>query len=165
MMVIYHDIGGTHSSAVAANIHVNKLPRDSVQSRDILLSIPTFDRIEKKDWGRLIFMGEDEFGSGVYTMCRQFAPMIVLPAITDLYNILNGTTGNEGLYLVNTSPTVNSWMAIGGFLSRRMKFVSIGRPIAAYGTMKAYKNISDLVRRVKEQIKEDINNGVVARKT
>lgn len=165
MMVIYHDVGGTHSSAVAANIHVNKLPPGSVPSKDMLLSIPTFDRIEKKDWGRLIFMGEDEFGAGVYTMCRQFAPMIVLPALTDLYNILNGTHGNEGLYLVDTSPTVNMWMAIGGFLSRRIKFISLGRPIAAYGTMKAYKNISNLVERVKEQIKEDINNGVVVSKS
>ena len=156
MIVIYHDIGGTHSSAVAANIHVSKLPWDSVPGKDALLSIRTFDRIEKKDWGHLIFMGKDEFGASVYTMCRQFAPMIVLPALTDIYNILNNTMGNEGLYLVNTSPTVNKWMAVGGFLSRRMKFVRLGRPIATYGTLKAYKNIADLVGNVKKQIKEDI---------
>ncbi|HBM76341.1 MAG TPA: hypothetical protein DD429_12430 [Clostridiaceae bacterium] len=161
MIVIYHDIGGTHSSAVAANIHVNKLPWDDVPNKDALLSIPTFDRIEKKDWGRLIFMGKDEFGASVYTMCRQFAPMIVLPALTDIYNILNNTSGNEGLYLVNTSPTVNSLMAIGGFLSRRMKFVIVGRPIVTYGTLKAYKNIAGLVGKVKEQIKKDITSNPV----
>lgn len=156
MIVIYHDIGGTHSSATAANIHVNRLSEDRVPDKQTLLSLPTFDRITRNDWGRLIYIGDDEFGVKVYTLCRQYASSIVISAITDIYNIINNTTGNEGLFLVNTSPTVNSWMAIGGFMSRRLNMVAIGRPIVTMGTIKAYMNIVNIVRTVKSEIRNYI---------
>lgn len=156
MIVIYHDIGGTHSSATAANIHVNRLSEERVPDKQTLLSLPTFDRITRNDWGRLIYIGDDEFGAKVYTLCRQYASSIVIPAITDIYNIINNTTGNEGLFLVNTSPAVNSWMAIGGFMSRRLNMVAIGRHIVTMGTIKAYMNIVNIVRTVKSEIRSYI---------
>ncbi|HBM81757.1 MAG TPA: hypothetical protein DD426_13165, partial [Clostridiaceae bacterium] len=81
-----------------------------------------------------------------------------VPALADLYNIINNITDNKGLYLVDTSSAVNTLMAIGGFLSRRVKVVAIARPIVTYGTMKAYRNIADIVKKVKNQIKEDSLN-------
>lgn len=48
MIVIYHDVGGAHSTSVAANIHINKLPVDRIPNKKELLSLPTFDKIEKE---------------------------------------------------------------------------------------------------------------------
>lgn len=151
MIVIYHDVGGAHSSCTAANIHVNNLPMDKIPSREELLNLPTFDKIEKKDQGRLLYIGQDEFGIKVYTLSRQYKPQLVIPAISDLYNIMNGNI--EGLFLANTSPMVNNLMKIGGFTSRRLHWVGFGRPIVTTGTLKTYENIVALVRGVKEDIR------------
>lgn len=151
MIVIYHDVGGAHSSCTAANIHVNNLPMNKIPSREELLNLPTFDKIEKKDQGHLLYIGQDEFGAKVYTLSRQYKPQLVIPAITDLYGIMNGNM--EGLFLANTSPTVNNLMKIGGFTSRRLHWVGFGRPIVTRGTLKTYENIVALVRGVKEDIR------------
>lgn len=154
MIVIYHDVGGAHSSAVAANIHINKLPMDKIPESAEILNLPTFDKLEKKDIGRLIYIGEDEFGARVYTLSRQYKPNLVIPAISDMYNILNGNL--KGFFLADTSPSVNNLMRIGGFSSRRLGLVSFGRPIVTKGTLAAYSQIVDIVRKAKEQMKKDL---------
>jgi hypothetical protein len=156
MIVIYHDIGGAHSSAVAANIHINKLPMDKVPNKNQILNLPTFDKITKKDYGRLIYIGVDEFGAKVYTISRQYKPELVIPAISDMYNILNRSL--EGLFFADTSPCVNNLMKIGGFSSRRLNWVSFGRPIVTKGTLDAYTNIAVLVRNTKEYMQKHIKN-------
>jgi hypothetical protein len=62
----------------------------------------------------------------------------------------------DGLYLVNTSPTVNTLMRIGGGSSRRLGLVKFGRPIAAYGTLRTYRNIVEIVKDVKSRIESDV---------
>ena len=62
MMAIYHDVGGSHSTAVAAHIHTNQLPMEVTPTKEELLQIKTFDRMEKKDQGHLIYIGRDEMG-------------------------------------------------------------------------------------------------------
>lgn len=154
MIVIYHDVGGAHSSATAANIHINKLPMDRIPSPEEILALPTFDKIEKKDIGRLLYIGEDEFGAKVYTLSRQYKPNLVIPAIADMYNLLNGSL--QGFFLADTSPSVNNLMRIGGFSSRRLGFVTFGRPIVTKGTQQAYSQIVDIVRKAKEQMKKTL---------
>lgn len=151
MIIIYHDVGGTHSTATAANIHINNLPIDRVPDKSELLSLTTFDKINKNQLGHILYIGEDEFGSKVYTIGRKYSPNIVLSAIKDTFNMAGG---NEELYIVDTHPTVNVWMKIGGFTSRGLGIVSIGRPIVTYGTLKAYENIADIVRKVKDIIRK-----------
>jgi Protein of unknown function (DUF3189) len=148
--VIYHDVGGAHSSCTAANIHINKLPMDRVPSREELLNLSTFDKITKDDQGHLIYLGDDEFGAKVYTLSRQYKPQLVIPAIIDTYRILNGDI--VGLFMGDTSPTVNNLMRIGGFSSRRLHWVSFGRPIVTTGTLKAYMDIVNVVKNVKEEM-------------
>ncbi|PAB61291.1 DUF3189 family protein [Anaeromicrobium sediminis] len=150
MMVIYNDFGGTHSSATAAHIHVNKLPIDRIPDKEELLSLPTFDKVEKRQHGNLIYIGEDELGCKVYTVACEFKPKLVIKAVEDMYKITNGSL--DGFYAFNTKHTVNLWMKIGGFLSRSLGLVSIGRPIVAHGTLKAYDDISQMVLNVKKQL-------------
>jgi hypothetical protein len=154
MIVIYHDVGGAHSTSVAANIHINKLPNNRIPTKAELLSLPTFDRIEKEQIGRLIYIGEDEFNAKIYTLARKYSPNLVIPAIKDMYSILHGS--NDELIIVDTKPAVNLLMNIGGYTSRKLHWVSFGRPIVTKGTQQAYMDIVNIVKGVKSNLKNSI---------
>lgn len=143
MHIIYHCVGGTHSSAVASAIHLKMLPRDRVATTEELLSVPYFDTLTKKEYGRILRRGTDHFGNHVYTLSRQFSPGIVIPALTDLSIILTGND-KEAIF-INASTAVNITMKIGGFLSRKANLVTIGRPIVIWGTKRAYMDIAGIV--------------------
>ncbi|MBC8063003.1 MAG: DUF3189 family protein [Clostridiaceae bacterium] len=154
MIVIYHDVGGCHSSATAANIHIGKLPADKNPTKSELLSMPTFDNISKNEKGKLLFIGTDEFGAQVYTLSRKYHPELVIPSITDMYKLTSGSL--DGLFLSDTSPSVNNLMRVGGFSSRRLGLVKLGRPIVTQGTLNAYPQIIKIVNKTKEYIRKSI---------
>ena len=154
MLVIYHDVGGAHSSCVCANIHINKLATDRIPDKEEILNLPTFDKITKADYGRLVYIGTDEFGAKVYTLCRMRSKKYVIPAISDMYQIFNGDI--NGFFLADTSPTVTNLLRFGGISSRVLGLVSFGRPIAAKGTLQGYKQMVDLVKTTKEYMRKHI---------
>ncbi|CAH2214862.1 DUF3189 family protein [Tepidibacter aestuarii] len=151
MKIIYHCVGGTHSSAIASTIHLNILPSDRVPNADEIMNIGCFDTLQKKDMGTLFLRGIDEFGNEVYTLGRQFNKNLVLNTVKSTYSI-NNKNSND-LLLIDTMPTVNIPMKIGGFSSRRLHLVSFGRPIVLKGSQKAYKDIIKLVKDTKEQFR------------
>lgn len=151
MIVIYHDVGGAHSTAVAANLHINKLPMDRIPNKEELLDLPTFDKIEKDQIGRLMYIGEDEHKIKVYTLARMYNPNLVVSVIYDMYSSLLGN--DKGLFVVDTKPTVNLLMNIGGYTSRKLHWVNFGRPIVTKGTQQAYMDIVNVVKNVKNNIK------------
>ena len=51
--------------------------------------------------------------------------------------------------IVNTLRAVNWQMRIGGFLSRRLGLVSLGRPLVARGARRAYPQLTKIVRATK----------------
>lgn len=150
MNIIYHDVGGSHSSVIASHIHLNNLPNNRVPSVEEILGAPMFDKLESKHIGRLIHQGIDEYGNNVYTLSRLYYEYIVKNAINSIPSML-GLKENE-IVLADTSPTVNFLMKLGGGASRKLRFVSFGRPIVGYGTMKAYEDIVALVNKVKVKI-------------
>ncbi|KOF55839.1 MULTISPECIES: DUF3189 family protein [Clostridium] len=156
MIVVYHDVGGAHSTAAAANMHINKLPMDRIPTKEELLKMPTFDKITKTDMGHLIYIGDDEHKNKVYTLARQYKPDLVIPAIKDMYSILEPNM--DELMIVDTMPTVNLLMKIGGFSSRRLHWVSFGRPIVVKGTQQAYMDIVNIVKGVKNNLKNYIKS-------
>ncbi len=150
MHIIYHCVGGTHSSAVASAIHLGMLPDNRIPTDKELLSVPYFDTLTRKEYGRILHRGTDEYGNNIYTLSRQFYPQIVIPALQDLCVILTGDTGQ--VKLVNASRTVNLLMKIGGCMSRRLNIVCIGRPLVIEGVKRAYMEIVDMVNNVKYSI-------------
>ncbi|MBA1336732.1 MAG: hypothetical protein HPY66_3168 [Firmicutes bacterium] len=151
MHIIYHCVGGTHSSAIASALHLGMLPSDRTATTQELLSIPYFDTITRSEYGSIIPRGIDEYGNSIYTLSRQFYPQIVIKALEDLSIIL---TGNDTeVIFVNAGSAVNTMMKIGGFLSRRINLVSIGRPIVIKGSQKAYMALVDIVHETKDRIK------------
>ncbi len=150
MHIIYHDVGGSHSSIIATYIHLNKLPLNEIPTPQEIENVPMFDKLTSKYIGRLIFHGVDEFGNNVYTLSRMYHKQPVTNAIRSVPDMI-GIDKNE-LFLADTSPTVNFLMKLGGGSSRRLRLVKIGRPIVAFGTTKAYGDIVDLVNKVKLNI-------------
>lgn len=150
MYVVYHDVGGTHSTVIAAAIHLNRLPMDMLPSMKDILNVPLFDKLEKKDQGRLIYHGQDEYGNQIYTIHRQYVPQLITNTIGSVFDMV-GRDRKEILF-VDTSVTVNHLMRIGGGSSRRLGLVAFGRPLVAYGTLKAYPKIVAVVQKTKLKV-------------
>lgn len=150
MIVVYHDTGGTHSTAVAAAIHLNRLPMDHVPTVSDIMQVPLFDRLEKRLAGRLIFHGKDEYGNAIYTISTKNGSPLVINAIQTVFDMIERDKGD--IYCVDTSTAVNTLMHIGGVSSRGLGLVSLGRPLVAYGTMKAYPRIVDIVKKTKLKV-------------
>ncbi|WP_427339053.1 DUF3189 family protein [Caloranaerobacter sp. DY30410] len=150
MYIIYHCVGGTHSSAIASAIHLGILPNNKKPSLKDILSLSYFDTLNKKDQGKIIFRGIDENGHKVFTLSRQFVPHLVIPAIKDAWELAGGN--KDELLLVNTMDGVNFLMKIGGFSSRRLNLVTFGRPIVAYGTILTYNKLVKIVENTKKLI-------------
>lgn len=150
LYIIYHDVGGTHSTVAAAAIHLHMLSMDRTPSFSEILDLPLFDQLEKKDHGRLIYHGTDEYGHSIYTISRQYAGPLVTNAIMTVCPMIN--QNEKEVLCINTSPAVNTFMRIGGGSSRRFGLVAFGRPIVTYGTIKAYPKIVEIVKKVKLKI-------------
>ncbi|MCL6477535.1 MAG: DUF3189 family protein [Peptococcaceae bacterium] len=152
MKIIYHCYGGTHSSVTAACIHLGLLPRDRVPAYKELIGQELFDRQEVCDIGKIVLVGHDNLGNEIYVVGRRSRPNL-------LYNVTGGLadlfgTGKENLILVDVSSYVNPSMKAGGFISRRIGLVALGRPIVAWGTLRNYTLLAALVEDVCARLKQ-----------
>ena len=150
MKVVYHCFGGTHTSAVAAAIHLGRLPRDRIPRPDELLQLPLFDRVPPSGWGQLTELGQDRAGHRVFVMGRGPGGAATVRALLSGFRLAGGPAANDGLLLVDTLRAANWWMRIGGYLSRRMGLVRLGRPLVIWGTQKAYPQLVRLVQQVEQ---------------
>jgi len=150
MNIIYHCVGGSHSSVLAAAIHLGLLPENKKPTIYDILNVPFFDTLSKHEQGRILLRGIDKKGNKVFTLSRQFAHKLILPAIEDAYQLGGGQLSD--LLLINTMSSVNWIMKIGGFSSRRLHLVAFGRSIVAFGTLKSYEQIAQIVAYTKKLI-------------
>lgn len=100
MHIIYHDVGGSHSSVVATYIHLNRLQLDTVPTSKEIQKVPMFDNLTPNHRGRLIFHGIDEFGNNVYTLSRLYYKHMVTNTIRSIPDMI-GIDKNE-IFLVDT---------------------------------------------------------------
>ncbi|SHK37057.1 DUF3189 family protein [Tepidibacter formicigenes] len=150
MKIIYHCVGGTHSSAIASAIHLNMLPKNRIPSKNEIMSIGYFDTLEKKNRGKIIYRGNDELGNEIYTLGRQFNKELVLNSLKTAYTLGGGNI--KDVLLIDTMKTVNILMKIGGFSSRRLNLITFGRPIVIKGSQVAYHDIVQLVEDTKSKL-------------
>ncbi|TZE83592.1 DUF3189 family protein [Calorimonas adulescens] len=152
MIVVYYDYGGTHTSVVAAAVHLGRLNPEKVPEGKELIDLPLFDRITQSDLGHIIYNGTSIDGNNIYTLGLKKAKNLVIPAVEDMYKAVFGNT--DGLYLVDVSSATNFYMKLGGLLSRGMRLQFLGLPLVVYGTRKAYRNIVRLVFNTKNAVKD-----------
>ena len=142
MKIIYHCFGGSHSSVTAAALHLGLLNKYSLPTGEDLMKLPYYDKTSDADFGSIRYMGTDEFDHEVYVLGKK--------SLGDRYSsILMGVAQllhkQDQLLLVNCTGVLNWSMKLGGFTSRRMRLVSIGRPVVSWGTQQAYRRLVSLV--------------------
>ncbi len=149
MRIVYHCYGGAHASPTAAAIHLGILPTDRRPTFTELLKVPRFDSIRGWEHGKLFLVGVDHAGNEVYTMGRRNSAGLVIRLITEFTRLCGGNP--EEYYFVNCVQLLNPFMVTGGYSSRALGLVGLGRPIVAFGTILSF---SILVRIVQRTIKE-----------
>lgn len=142
MKIIYHCYGGSHSSVIAAALHLGWLSKNQVPSFQEMLSLPYFDKTTNNDFGTIRYMGVDEYGNEVYVLGKKGMG----DRCTQILNGVAHLLGKEqDILAVNCMNRVNWLMKLGGFASRRMGLVGMGRPVLNIGTRKAFMNLVNLV--------------------
>ncbi|KXS42307.1 MULTISPECIES: DUF3189 family protein [unclassified Candidatus Frackibacter] len=150
MKVIYNCYGSAHSSVLAAAIHTGVLPHERIPTKEEILNVPHYDKTDTEEIGTIYYFGEDELGFKVYIVGMKGSRKIVKRAIFSTLKHL-GIARTE-LILVDTLPYVNNMTRIGGFLSRGLGLISIGRPLTVYGLQRSYNRFVNLVGDVKERL-------------
>ncbi len=143
MKVIYHCYGGSHSSVMAAALHLNMLDADRLPTSNEMMHLPYFDKTRNSDFGTIRYMGTDEGGNQVYVLGKKNMGercTAMLMGVARLW-------GKENeVIAVNCMSRVNLLMMIGGFISRRLGWAWLGRPVLFYGTRDAFDSIANLVK-------------------
>lgn len=150
MRIVYHCYGGSHSSVTAAAIHLGYLSLDKKPTSNELMGLPFFDKQTDRDHGSFKLMGKDDNGNEVYICgCRSLGTKIEktlrgIAKITD--------TPISDMIFVDTLKGVNNLMRVGGFLSRKLRIISIGRPLVLEGTKNSFYKFVAMVDDVKKSI-------------
>ena len=149
MKLFYFCYGRSHSSVIAGYIHLQKLPLDRIPSIQEILAIPEFDQANPRDFGVSYFLGRDTGDNEVYIIGfgkdHQFALQTIHYILIDRgYNPLDW-------HFFNALDQIGTLTRIGGYLSRRLKLITLGRHLAALGIQKSYSQLVKLVESVKEK--------------
>ncbi|ELK45605.1 DUF3189 family protein [Bacillus sp. SB49] len=161
MIYIYNDYGGTHTTSIAAAYHLGYLQKGQILDKQDILEIPFFNKLTKKDAGRLLFHGQDSKGHDVYTIGRK-SQNLVVPALSDLCQIFFQMFDIEDrIVFSNTSPTVPFVMSIGGGLSRGLGIDTFGVPLLIKGAQKCHPLIEQLVEHTIKTAEKDSDEPII----
>lgn len=150
MKIIYHCYGGTHSSVIAAALHLGLLEKNRLPSAGELLACPNFDQRTNRDYGKIFYIGTDELGHQVFVMgCKNSGP-VVETALREFCKIMN--INDQKVTLACTVSCLNILLKIGGFLSRRLNLISIGRLFLFPGSRLAFYKIRKIVEAVEDKV-------------
>lgn len=152
MKIIYHCFGGSHSSVTAAAIHLGLLDENKLPTQSELMKIPYYDKTNNSDFGSIRFMGRDKNGDDIYVLGKKSFGERYSRILVGVARILGV---EKELMVINCMPGVNWVMKIGGFTSRRLQLVLIGRPLVTQGTKWAYKYLVNLVAQTREMLRKD----------
>ncbi len=151
MKVIYHCYGGTHSSVLAAAIHLGLIEGEKTLSAQKLFTCPFFDRLETSRIGTINRMGKDSNGDEIFVMgCKNAGPLVEI-ILQEFCRMLNVDINNN-VVLVSTIPCLNISLRIGGYLSRRAKLVTLGRFFLLLGARWSMNKIKSTVCEVKQKL-------------
>lgn len=147
MIVIYHCFGGNHASPVAAALHLGLLSPERPPSYRQLLELPLYDKVPPSRYGTLFVLGRDAEGREVCVLAVKNGAALMERLIRDTLQLLGRDP--TALVFVDVLPCINLWMRLGGFLSRQLGLVSLGRPLVAWGTRLAFGKIKALVEEAR----------------
>lgn len=92
-------------------------------------------------------MGEDDFGNEVYTLALGGGHRRLKYAVNAALQLAE--VSKAEYRLVNCLPCVNLATRVGGFSSRSLGLIWLGRPLVAWGVACSYENYVRLVQKVR----------------
>lgn len=147
MKLFYFCYGRAHSSVIAGNIHLQRLPADRIPTIKEIIAVPEFDKSNYRDFGIPYFLGKDQNGHEVYIIGFGKNHLLALQTINFLLNQISNPLEWR---FYNALDQIGLLTKIGGFISRNLKIVTIGRYLAALGIQKSYFQLVKLVESTKE---------------
>lgn len=153
MKILYHCYGSSHTSVTSAAIHIGLLPRDRIPTVKEILAIPHFDQTTNKEIGMPFFMGVDQWGNDVYIIARKRNYRLLTNMVRSLMEIRGAHP--QDLLLVNALSAASLVTTFGGFLSRGLGLIWLGRPLAALGIKRSYLRFLRLVEDTEARIREN----------
>lgn len=150
MILVFHCYGGAHTSITAANIYLGRLPRHRRPGLGDILRQPGFDWMPHTEIGRPLFMGTDVAGRPVYCIGLGAGKERVRKALQ--WFLADRGVPPAAVGWVDALPAANNWMRIGGFLSRRLGLVAVGRPLVTVGVWRAYGRFRRLVADLEQSL-------------
>jgi hypothetical protein len=150
MKVIYYCYGSAHSSVTAANLHLGHLPLDRRPRPGEIAHQPLFDRCEDYQVGELRLMGTDEWGHEVYVLGLAGGRKVMAHALRDFLRAAG--VDDSALLLEDALAHAGVLLRIGGYSSRRLGLIWLGRPLCALGVWLKYQGFTGHVRRVRDAV-------------
>lgn len=152
MKIVYHCFGGAHASPTAAAIHLGIISQEKPPTFKDMRGIPFFDKMIASQHGKLNYLGDDRFGNGIYFMARRNNTALIINIIRECAR-LKGEDPSD-YYFVDCMQHLNLLMIMGGFSSRALGWVKVGRPIVTLGTIVAFPALISIVKKTMHHIKE-----------
>jgi hypothetical protein len=137
---------------VAAGVHLGQVPTDRIPTAAEFQRLNLFDVTVGKDHGLIRFMGRDEYGNEIYTMGRRNAGKQISGVLCGLAAII-GAPGD--LVMVDVLAYVNWLMMVGGYTSRKLGLVKLGRPVVIWGVQRFFWDIVNVVMKIKLTVASD----------
>ncbi len=103
---------------------------------------------EKGEDGKIISLGEDEWGNKIYALSVKGERGMVSRLVKSFLNIYN--IPDNKLSLVDCKVRENYFLLLGWFLYRINIFTSLGRFFISVGVKKIYSKITCLVMKVRD---------------
>ncbi|SNS23992.1 Protein of unknown function [Anaerovirgula multivorans] len=151
MKIVYSCFGGAHSSVVTAAIHMGYLPMNRLPSKEEILAVPNYDKAQNHEIGMPHHMGVDARNHMIYIMGMGHSRGYYTKMLYEFYNEIIPNKKKD-IVIIDVTSLLNNRTRLGGFMSRRLNIVGIGRPLTVYGIQKNYRYFTELVRTVKETI-------------
>ena len=123
-------------------------PTADASIKEQILAIPIRSG-EAADFGEPYFVGQDEAGNEVYILGLNSQAPLCVRAILSLASQLGLA---DQIILVNTLTEIGLTTRIGGFISKKLRYPQLGKPLAAWGIIRSLPRLRRLVRVVKMEI-------------
>jgi hypothetical protein len=150
MIIIYYCYGSAHSSVFAASIHTGLISSNKIPSYDEIIKLPHYDRTPTRLIGTIYYIGKDSAGNKVYILGTGKAHKMVVNTLNSIMYI-EGISKNK-IILMNSLKYINIFVRFGGYLSRRLGIVSIGRRLTVYGLKIAYAKFAKGIEEFKNDL-------------
>lgn len=147
MKLFYYCFAGSHSSVIAANIHLKKLPDNRLPSIKEIMEVEYFNQRDKNQCGQELYLGEDEQGHQIYVIGLGKDRELALQVI---YHLLKERDNPSAWRFYDALSELHWLTKVGGFLSGNLKWVGPGKYLAAMGIRRCYPKLCRMVRRIKE---------------